>query len=119
MSPRCLRFALALIVAASASAAEDVPTPGHVQIPVDVYARLLEASRDPSRIPRGAPAGYALGNARVALTVQSASRRASGGARVELAVDGFEDRGVLVPGRPAGTPLESATASRDPVPLVP
>jgi hypothetical protein len=34
-----------------------------VQIPVEVYTQLVEASRDPSRLPRRAPAGYALGNA--------------------------------------------------------
>ena len=114
-----LRFvATAILLAAAVARAEDLPAPSHVQIPVEVYTQLVEASRDPSRVPRRAPSGYALGNAKVTLTVQSTSGRASGEARVELAIDVFEDQWVLVPVLPAGTPVESAMVGGAPVQLV-
>lgn len=40
---------------------------GHVQIPLDVYNELIASAR--GRHPRQAPSGYALGNARVVVTV--------------------------------------------------
>ena len=119
MSLRFVATAFAtLALAAPASRAEDLPAAGHVQIPVDVYTQLIDASRDPSRVPRRAPSGYALGNAKVTLTVQSSAGRASGEARVELAIDVFEDQWVLVPVLPAGTPVESAMVGGAPVQLV-
>jgi len=110
--------AIAILLSAAAAGAEDLPVTGHVQIPVDVYTQLIDATRDPSRVPRRAPSGYALGNAKVTLTVQSTSGRASGEARVELAIDVFEDQWVLVPVLPAGTPVESAMVGGAAVQLV-
>jgi hypothetical protein len=114
----CAPLVAALTVAPWTNAGE-APSPGHVQIPVDVYNQLVEGSRDPARIPRAAPAGYALGNARVMLTVQTASGRASAEARVDLTIDILEDQWVIVPVLPPGTPVEAVTVAGTPVQLVP
>jgi len=111
--------ALATLLAGTAGMAADaVSPPGHVQIPIDVYNRLVETARDPSHSARPAPAGYALGNARVTLTVQGASSRGSGEVRVELTIDVLEDQWVLVPVLPAGTAVDAVTVAGTPVQLV-
>src|SRR5262249_8858066 len=79
---------------------------------------LVETARDPSRTIRPAPAGYALGNARVMVVVQGAATRASAEARVDLAIDVLEDQWVLVPVLPPGTPVDGATVAGAPVQLV-
>lgn len=81
MSPRFMASVVVSMVAASVTAEE---TPGHVQIPVAVYNRLVEGAQGAQR---PAPAGYALGTARVSLTVQGTGPRATAEARVELTVD--------------------------------
>ena len=64
---------------------------GHVQIPVDVYNSMVAAG---STAPRPAPAGYALGNARVTVTVKDAGARFAFGRSFTAA-----------PGRPRCTDL--------------
>ncbi len=91
---------------------------GQVQLPLEVYKALLEKSRDPSRLPRPAPASYALGNARVTVQVAATEPRVSGQIRVDLAIDVLEDDWVLVPVLPAGTPVEAATIGGNPIQLL-
>ena len=79
---------------------------------------MLEQSRDPSRLPRPAPASYALGNARVTVQVAATEPRLSGQIRVDLAIDVLEDDWVLVPVLPAGTPVEAATIGGNPIQLL-
>jgi hypothetical protein len=118
MRLRSLASAVALLAALPWAAADQVAPTGQVQIPLEVYTRLIETARDPSRTLRPAPAGYAFGNARVTLSVQGASGRASGEARVDLAIDVLEDQWVLVPVLPPGTPVDGATVTGVPVQLV-
>lgn len=72
---------LFLFLSAAASLADE--TPGHVQIPVAVYNRLIENSQGGAARPRPAPAGYALGTARVSLTVQGGGSRATAEVHVQ------------------------------------
>ena len=118
MRLRSLAPAVAVLAVLPGAAADEAPSTGHVQIPIEVYNRLVETARDPSRTPRPAPAGYALGNAQVTLSVQGPSARASAEARVELAIDVLEDQWVLVPVLPPGTPVDAATIAGVPVQLV-
>jgi len=118
MRLRSLAPAVIVLATLTAAAADEAPTAGHVQIPVELYNRLMEIARDPARTARPAPAGYALGNARVTLSVQGASARASVEARVELAIDVLEDQWVLVPVLPPGTPVDAASIGGAPVHLV-
>ena len=92
--------------------------PGQVQLPLAVYKALLDKARDPSRLPRPAPASYALGNARVSVQVAATEPRISGQIRVDLAIDVLEDDWVLVPVLPAGTPVEAATIGGNPIQLL-
>jgi len=117
MSFRLLAPLAALLVATPPVPADEASPAGHVQIPVELYNRLVETARDPSRSPRPAPAGYALGNARVTLTVPAAAARATGEVRAELTIDVLEDQWVLVPVLPAGTPVDSASVAGAPVQL--
>ena len=91
---------------------------GQVQLPLEVYKALLEKSRDPSRLPRPAPASYALGNARVSVQVPATEPRVSGEIRVDLTIDVLEDDWVLIPVLPAGTPVEAATIGGNSVQLL-
>ncbi len=118
MSFRSFAPLVAVLAALPGAAADQAPSAGHVQIPVDLYNRLVETAGDPARNRRPAPAGYALGNAQVALTVRSAGGRASGEARVEVAIEVLEEQWVLVPVLPAGTPVDTATVGGAPVQLV-
>jgi hypothetical protein len=118
MSFRSLAPLIALLAAGPRPHADEAAPTGQVQIPIEVYNRLVDAARDPSQTPRPAPAGYALGNARVTLTVPAASARATAEARAELVIEVLEDQWVLVPVLPAGTPVDSATVGGTPVQLV-
>src|SRR5262245_32028175 len=117
-APRIALPLVAMLVAASWTRADEAPATGHVQIPVDVYNHLVEAAKDPTRAARRAPTGYALGNARVSLTVRGAGPRTSGEVSAELTIDVLEDQWVLVPVLPAGTPVDGATVGGEPVQLV-
>ena len=117
MSFRFSALALTTALAATpAVAADEVPT-GRVQIPVEVYNRLVEAARTPPHVPRPAPASYALGNASVTATV-SGAQRASAEVRVQLSIEVLEDEWVLVPVLPAGTPVDAVTVAGQAVQLV-
>ncbi|HSF16698.1 MAG TPA: hypothetical protein VLK65_14210 [Vicinamibacteria bacterium] len=89
--------------------------PGQVQIPLEVYRELLEASRPSSR---PAPTGFVLGTASVSLSVETGP---STGAevRVELGIDVLENEWVLVPVLPVGTAVESVTVGGSPAQLLP
>jgi hypothetical protein len=88
---------------------------GHVQIPVEVYNSLVAAG---TSAQRPAPAGYALGNARVTVTVKDAGARFGAQAQAELTIDVLEDQWVLVPVLPSGTAVDSVTVGGAPVQLV-
>ena len=107
---------LALVPFVSAAADE---TPGHVQIPVAVYNQLVQAMQGATPAPRPAPAGYALGTARVNVTVQGTGPHATAEVRVDLSIVVLEGQWVLVPVLPSGTPVDSATVGGQAVQLVP
>lgn len=113
-----LSFALvlALVTTPSLSATED--TTGQVQLPLDVYTNLVQAASDPTKPPRPAPAGYALGNAAVTVTVANTEQRASASIQVQLGIDVLEDEWVLIPVLPAGTPVESVNVDGATVQLI-
>ena len=50
---------------------------GQVQLPLGEYTTLLQQATDPTKPPRPAPVGYALGNATVTVTVSGLDQRAS------------------------------------------
>jgi hypothetical protein len=113
-------LALSIVVSLLASLvafAEDDPG-GQVQLPLDVYTNLVQLASDPTKPPRPAPAGYALGNANVTVTVTDFEQRASSAVQVQLGIDVLEDEWVLVPVLPAGTPVESANVDGKAVQLI-
>ena len=92
---------------------------GSVEIPVEVYNALVEASRDPVKIPRAVPASYALGSARASITVGATEPRAAAGVRVDLGIEVLEDEWVLIPVLPSGTAVESVTVQGTAIQLIP
>ena len=88
---RLLASSLLLLAVPSLARTQEPPPTGHVQIPVEVYNRLVEAAGDPSQPPRPTPASFALGSARVTLNVGGVEESATGQVRVELTIDVLED----------------------------
>ena len=112
-------IALAFLMLASRVGAQtEAESPGQVELPLAVYNQLVETARDPARLPRGAPAGYALGSAKVTVTVAGDGPRPSAEVRVELGLEVLEDDWVLIPVLPAGTPVESVTVGGSAVQLI-
>ncbi len=110
---------LALVLASALSlqaarASETVSPDGRVQIPLDVYNQLVEASQQPML----APAGFALGQADLNLQVHESDGRAGAEVQVALTIQVLEDRWVLVPILPAGTPVSSVQIDGQPVQLI-
>ena len=97
---------------------EPVAGDGRVEIPLEVYNRLLEEARDPTRLPRPAPASFALGKVRATVAVSTADSGTTAEVRLELSIDILEDEWVLVPVLPAATAVESATVDGKPVQLL-
>ncbi len=114
-------FALMMMAFASflgaLEAQESKPNgPGQVQLPLEIYKQLIEQAQAPDD-PR-APVNFALGNARVSVTVGSTEPAASAEVSVTLSIQIFEDRWALIPVLPAGTPVTQATIQGAPVQLV-
>jgi hypothetical protein len=116
MTMRSATLTLALILLAAIASADETPASGdgRVQIPLDVYQQLVEAAQQPQR----APSGFAVGKAELDVQVHEAEGRASGEVRVVLSLEVLEDRWVLVPILPSGTPVSSVTINGSPVQLI-
>jgi hypothetical protein len=127
MSHRIVCIAALLICLGLGSRAQSAESPaqkpesaagGEVSLPLIDYNTLLQQAADPARPPRLAPAGYALGDAQVSVTVERQDARASGAVQVRLSIDVLEDEWVLVPVLPSGTPVAAATIDGEPVQLL-
>ncbi len=106
--------AVALILALlSPAVLAQTDTAGQVELPLEVYNRLVETGRD---LPREAPASHALGSAEVTVTV-GGGERPSAEVTVELAIDVLEDQWMLIPVLPAGTAVATAEVGGTPVQL--
>jgi hypothetical protein len=107
-----------LLASAGLATATAPPESGHenarVQIPLEIYTQLVAAAEPPTV----APAGFALGKADVNVEVTESEGRASATVRVALTIEVLEDRWVLVPILPAGTPVVSVEIDGKPVQLI-
>ena len=78
-----MRGLCALILASVASlawpalAGEAPADAGQVELPREVYDRLMEQARQPQPLPRGAPAPWALGDASISASVAEADGEAT------------------------------------------
>ncbi|MEE8526671.1 MAG: hypothetical protein V3T72_22265 [Thermoanaerobaculia bacterium] len=91
---------------------------GQVELPLDTYDTLVESARDPKRAPRPAPAGHALGSARVAVTVTGDGSRLGARVTVELAIRVLEEEWVAIPVLPSGTAVEKVSVGGTDVQLL-
>lgn len=88
---------------------------GQVQLPLPLYNHLVnQANLD----PRPAPAGYAIGNADIQVSVSEADEHGSARIQASVMIEVFEDEWTLIPVLPAGTALESVDVDGRPVQLV-
>ncbi len=109
---------IAILICASnvlASEGNGSPESGQVQISLPEYQALIEASR---KTPKQAPAGYALGEGRVAVQVISDGSRSSAAVSVNLGIKVLENEWTLVPILPPGVALRSAAVSGREVELI-
>jgi hypothetical protein len=113
---RAALIVLVLLVTAGGSAQETEP--GQVQLPLDTYNQLVDASRTPRHVPRPVPAAYAIGTATVNVSVTSTGPKATGDVTVEVRIRVFEDEWSSVPVLPSGTAVQSVSVNGQPVQLV-
>jgi len=111
-------FGLIASFAVASEAPIETGDGGQVQLPLHVYQQLLQQASDPTKPPRPAPAGYALGNAAVTVTVEEIGQRASAAVHVQLGIEVLEDEWVLIPVLPTGTPVESVNVDGSVVQLI-
>jgi hypothetical protein len=109
-----LALALAGVALAMASAQGTEVESGQVQIPLEIYQQLVEAAEQPTL----APTGFALGKADLNVQVAESEGHASAEVQVALTIEVLEDRWVLVPILPAGTPVSSVAIDGKPVQLI-
>lgn len=114
MRSATLTLALVLLAAVAGADQTSESQNGSVQIPLETYQQLVEAADQPPR----APSDFAVGRAELDVQVNEAEGRASGEVRVVLSLEVLEDRWVLVPILPAGTPISSVTINGSPVQLI-
>ncbi len=91
---------------------------GQVELPLETYNTLVETARDPKRAPRPAPAGHALGSARVTVTVTDGDPRPGARVTVELAIRVLEEEWVAIPVLPSGTAVDQVTVGGTDVQLL-
>lgn len=109
---------LLLLVGPSAWAQEpQVDDGGQVEIPLALYNRLLESSRQPVEVEPLAPARFALGKADVRLTV-AATDVPSAEVKTQLSLDVLENGWSSIPVLPAGTAVAKATVGGSAVQLM-
>ena len=83
--------------------------PGQVQLPLDQYITLVDASRNPVDPEAPAPAEYALGTSTMSVSVATTQPMATAEIQLQLQVEVLEDGWVAVPVLPLGTPVTNAT----------
>ena len=83
--------------------------PGQVQLPLDQYNTLVDASRNPADPEAPAPADYALGTSTMSVSVATTQPLATAEIQLQLRVEVLEDGWVAVPVLPLGTPVTNAT----------
>lgn len=91
---------------------------GQVQLSLEEYRALLALASDPTKPPRPAPTGYALGTAAVTVSVEDIDGRAAARVRVTMGIDTLENEWVLIPVLPAGSSVESAKVDNKTVQLI-
>ncbi len=109
---------ISFLALSHASGQETDSKPGEVKLPLNQYNQMIDKIRDPAKIPRQTPADYALGHARVSVSVKEIDNRATANIKVDLSIDVLEDDWVLIPILPSGTPVRSVTVGGSPVELV-
>ncbi len=85
--------------------------PGQVQLPLDQYNALVNASRNPVDPVIPAPADYALGTGTMSVSVAATEPMATAEIQLQLRVEILEDGWVAVPVLPLGTPVTNATVN--------
>lgn len=107
---------VALLLGGVAPVAGQSADAGRVDIPLEEYRRLLEASR-PGDDPRPAPAAWSFGTATATVTVEDGARPTAR-VVVDTTLEVLEDEWVLVPVLPAGTAVEEVRVDGREVRLV-
>ena len=92
-------------------AAQEGAESGQVQLPLDQYNNLVNASRDPVDPLAPAPADYALGTSTMSVSVAADEPLATAEVQLQLRVEVLEDGWVTVPVLPLGTPVTTATVN--------
>ncbi len=116
MRPKCTLSVLLLCSLVSTVRAEG---DGQVKLPLDVYTRLMQQAQNPPATPRPAPAGYALGQARIDVRVkEDENQRAVAEVEVKVPVEVLEDEWTAVVVLPAGTAVDTVTVDGESVQLL-
>jgi len=88
---------------------------GNVQLPLNTYNTLIDASKDPED---KAPADYAIGQSKITVQINEKDDRTSAQVRVQTSIQIFEDKWTSVPILPYGAAINSARIDGQAVSLV-
>ncbi len=113
---KCICLLVLLLISSAVLSTQVLPDGnGQVQIPLSVYDQLInQANQD----PRPAPAGYAIGNAEINVTVSDRDDRSTAQVEATIMIEVFEDQWTLVPVLSSGTALSSVEVDGQAVQLV-
>ena len=106
---------LIILFSAGVSTAQTDSATGEVKLPLNQYTALINKVEDQKR---PAPSGYALGQARVNVTVSEKDSNMLADVNVDLTIRVLEDEWVLVPVLPHGTAIHNAAVSGNAVELI-
>ena len=117
MSRPGIAAVLVVVFAAGPAIAQEGSESGQVQLPLDQYDTLVNASRNPVDPAVPAPADFALGTSTMSVSVAATEPLATAEVQLQLRVEVLEDGWVAVPVLPLGTPVTSATVNGNAIQL--
>jgi len=108
--------ALAVVILLSSVGVQaDQGDGGRISLPLEAYHELQKKARGGAR---PAPVGFAIGAAAVVVSATAQQDNVTAEVEVSLSIRVFDDRWILAPVLPAGTPVTRATVDGEDVQLV-
>lgn len=100
-----MKYITILLLIANVVFAQETDDKGNVQLPLNTYNTLIDASKNPED---SAPAQYAIGQSSITVKINDKNDRTTAEIRVGVNIEVFEDKWTLIPVLPYGAAITSA-----------